>query len=66
MKKILFHLFEDSKANVRGFICGKKHREMMCPATLIYQGNFGAENHRKSKEKGMTFLSAARVLLQTL
>jgi hypothetical protein len=65
-KKLLFYLFEESKANVRGFICGKKHWAMMCPATLIYQRNFGAENHRKSREKGMTFLSAARELLQTL
>jgi hypothetical protein len=46
-EKSNFYLFEESKTNVRGFIFGKKHWTMMCPATLIYQGKFGGEEQQK-------------------
>ena len=35
-KENIVYLFEESKTNVRGLICGKKQWAMVCPATLIY------------------------------
>jgi len=55
-------LFEENKTNVRGFICGKKHWAMMCPATLIYQGKFGAEKSQKVEGKGKAFFKITFLL----
>jgi len=47
---------------VRGFICGKKHWAMMCPANLIYEGKFGAEKPQKVEGKGNAFFKITFVL----